>query len=293
MILTTPFGMVPVMAWQGEKGEMLPVNFATSQVECTPFTDFLPVAAHQQEGLVMTSESRVVTSSPVVVALDYDNRDKAFAFVDRIDPRDCRLKVGKEMFTLFGPQFVRDLQQRGFDIFLDLKFHDIPNTTAHAVAAAADLGVWMVNVHASGGARMMTAAREALVPFGKDAPLLIAVTVLTSMEAGDLQDLGIALSPADYAAKLAALTQQCGLDGVVCSAQEAVRFKQELGQSFKLVTPGIRPAGSEAGDQRRIMTPEQAKAAGVDYMVIGRPVTQSADPAQTLRAINASLFKGE
>ncbi|MGL5699575.1 MAG: orotidine-5'-phosphate decarboxylase [Kluyvera sp.] len=241
---------------------------------------------------VASSSSRVTTSSPVVVALDYDNRDKALAFVDRIDPRDCRLKVGKEMFTLFGPQFVRELQQRGFDIFLDLKFHDIPNTVAHAVAAAADLGVWMVNVHASGGARMMTAAREALLPFGNDAPLLIAVTVLTSMESSDLQDLGIALSPADYAAKLAQLTKNCGLDGVVCSAQEAVHFKQTLGQAFKLVTPGIRPAGSDAGDQRRIMTPVQALAAGVDYMVIGRPVTQSADPAQTLRDINASLNVG-
>ncbi|EAC1357583.1 orotidine-5'-phosphate decarboxylase [Escherichia coli] len=239
--------------------------------------------------LTASSSSRAVTNSPVVVALDYHNRDAAMAFVDKIDPRDCRLKVGKEMFTLFGPQFVRELQQRGFDIFLDLKFHDIPNTAAHAVAAAADLGVWMVNVHASGGARMMAAAREALVPFGKDAPLLIAVTVLTSMEASDLADLGVTLSPADYAERLAALTQKCGLDGVVCSAQEAVRFKQVFGQEFKLVTPGIRPQGSDAGDQRRIMTPEQALAAGVDYMVIGRPVTQSVDPAQTLKAINASL----
>ncbi|RZM89427.1 MULTISPECIES: orotidine-5'-phosphate decarboxylase [unclassified Escherichia] len=239
--------------------------------------------------LTASSSSRAVTSSSVVVALDYNNRNAALAFVDKIDPRDCRLKVGKEMFTLFGPQFVRELQERGFDIFLDLKFHDIPNTAAHAVAAAADLGVWMVNVHASGGARMMTAAREALVPFGKDAPLLIAVTVLTSMESSDLADLGVTLSPADYAERLAALTQKCGLDGVVCSAQEAVRFKQAFGQDFKLVTPGIRPQGSDAGDQRRIMTPEQALAAGVDYMVIGRPVTQSADPAQTLKAINASL----
>ncbi|EHQ8142583.1 orotidine-5'-phosphate decarboxylase [Escherichia albertii] len=239
--------------------------------------------------LSASSSSCAVTNSPVVVALDYNNRDAALAFVDKIDPRDCRLKVGKEMFTLFGPQFVRELQQRGFDIFLDLKFHDIPNTAAHAVAAAANLGVWMVNVHASGGVRMMTAAREALVPFGKDAPLLIAVTVLTSMEASDLADLGVTLSPADYAERLAALTQKCGLDGVVCSAQEAVRFKQAFGQDFKLVTPGIRPQGSDAGDQRRIMTPEQALAAGVDYMVIGRPVTQSVDPEQTLKAINASL----
>ncbi|HAZ3904307.1 TPA: orotidine-5'-phosphate decarboxylase [Escherichia coli] len=239
--------------------------------------------------LTASSSSRAVTNSPVVVALDYHNRDAAMAFVDKIDPRDCRLKVGKEMFTLFGPQFVSELQQRGFDIFLDLKFHDIPNTAAHAVAAAADLGVWMVNVHASGGARMMAAAREALVPFGKDAPLLIAVTVLTSMEASDLADLGVTLSLADYAERLAALTQKCGLDGVVCSAQEAVRFKQVFGHEFKLVTPGIRPQGSDAGDQRRIMTPEQALSAGVDYMVIGRPVTQSVDPAQTLKAINASL----
>lgn len=238
---------------------------------------------------VATSPSRATTLSPIVVALDYADRDKALAFVDGIDPRTCRLKVGKEMFTLFGPQLVRDLHQRGFDVFLDLKFHDIPNTAAHAVAAAAELGVWMVNVHASGGARMMTAAREALLPFGKDAPLLIAVTVLTSMEASDLLDLGVTLSPAQYAEKLARLTQQCGLDGVVCSAQEAVHFKQTLGQAFKLVTPGIRPAGSDAGDQRRIMTPEQAQAAGVDYMVIGRPITQSAHPAQTLQAINAAL----
>jgi len=235
------------------------------------------------------SSSRSATLSPVVVALDYDNRDSALAFVDRIDPQDCRLKVGKEMFTRYGPQLIRDLHQRGFDVFLDLKFHDIPNTTARAVATAADLGVWMVNVHATGGARMMNAAREALVSFGNDAPLLIAVTVLTSMESSDLADLGVMSTPADYAAKLARLTQQCGLDGVVCSAQEAVRFKQELGQSFKLITPGIRPAGSDAGDQRRIMTPEEAQTAGVDYMVIGRPVTQSADPLLTLRTINASL----
>ncbi|WP_034455438.1 orotidine-5'-phosphate decarboxylase [Buttiauxella noackiae] len=239
------------------------------------------------------SSSRVATDSPIVVALDYDNRDKALAFIDRIDPRDCRLKVGKEMFTLFGPQLVRDIQARGFDVFLDLKFHDIPNTTAHAVAAAAELGVWMVNVHASGGARMMTAAREALLPFGNDAPLLIAVTVLTSMEASDLADLGIAATPAEHAERLARLTQNCGLDGIVCSAQEAVRFKSELGQSFKLVTPGIRPVGSDAGDQRRIMTPQQAQTAGVDFMVIGRPITQSANPSQTLRDIRASLLQGE
>ncbi|MDF2784448.1 MAG: orotidine 5-phosphate decarboxylase [Pantoea eucrina] len=230
-----------------------------------------------------------VTPSPILVALDYSNLDDALRFVDRIDPAQCRLKVGKEMFTLFGPSVVRTLQARGFDIFLDLKFHDIPNTTAHAVAAAAELGVWMVNVHASGGARMMQAAREALVPFGKDAPLLIAVTVLTSMDEEDLRGLGITLTPAQQAERLARLTRQCGLDGVVCSAHEAVAFKQAFGSEFALVTPGIRPAGSEAGDQRRIMTPLQAKQAGVDYMVIGRPVTQSADPAATLQQIITSL----
>lgn len=234
------------------------------------------------------SQANAITS-PILVALDYADRNAALAFVDNIDPRDCRLKIGKEMFTLFGPQFVRELQQRQFEIFLDLKFHDIPNTTAHAVAAAADLGVWMVNVHASGGARMMTAAREALLPFGKDAPLLIAVTVLTSMEAEDLRGIGIELSPADYAERLALLTKECGLDGVVCSAHEATRLKASCGQAFKLVTPGIRPAGSSAGDQRRIMTPVEAAKAGVDYMVIGRPITQSPEPAETLREILKSL----
>ncbi len=238
---------------------------------------------------LLASTSRSATDSPIVVALDYDSRDKALAFVDLINPQDCRLKVGKEMFTRFGPQLVRDLQGRGFDVFLDLKFHDIPNTAAKAVAAAADLGVWMVNVHASGGARMMQAAREALVPFGQDAPLLIAVTVLTSMESSDLADIGITLTPAEHAERLAHLTQQCGLDGVVCSAQEAVRFKSALGNAFKLVTPGIRPEGSAAGDQRRIMTPQQAQQAGVDYMVIGRPVTQSDNPSQALRDILDSL----
>lgn len=242
---------------------------------------------------LLASTSRSATDSPIVVALDYDNRDKALAFVDQINPQDCRLKVGKEMFTRFGPQLVRDLHSRGFDVFLDLKFHDIPNTAAKAVEAAADLGVWMVNVHASGGARMMQAAREALVPFGQDAPLLIAVTVLTSMEASDLADIGITLSPAEHAERLARLTQQCGLDGVVCSAQEAVRFKSALGNAFKLVTPGIRPEGSAAGDQRRIMTPQLAQQAGVDYMVIGRPVTQSENPSQTLRDILASLREAQ
>lgn len=230
-----------------------------------------------------------VTGKNIIVALDYADQNAALAFVDRISPNDCRLKVGKEMFTLFGPEFVRALHQRGFDVFLDLKFHDIPNTCARAVAAAAELGVWMVNVHASGGERMMVAAREALQPYDKDAPLLIAVTVLTSMEAADLAGIGILVSPAEHVQRLAQLTARAGLDGVVCSAHEASLLKAACGQEFKLITPGIRPEGSDAGDQRRIMTPKQAVAAGVDYMVIGRPVTQSADPAQTLRNIRLSL----
>lgn len=233
--------------------------------------------------------NRHITDSPIVVALDYNDRNRALAFAESIAPETCRLKVGKEMFTRFGPQIVRDLHQRGFDVFLDLKFHDIPNTVAKAVAAAADLGVWMVNVHASGGERMMRAAREALLPFGNDAPLLIAVTVLTSIEASDLAGTGITQSPADYAKRLARLTQESGLDGVVCSAQEAAQFKRYFGASFKLVTPGIRPVGCHAGDQRRIMTPVEALQAGVDFMVIGRPITQADNPAKALHDIQVSL----
>ena len=193
------------------------------------------------------------------------------------------------MFTLFGPQLVRNLQQRGFDIFLDLKFHDIPNTVAKAVAAAAELGVWMVNVHASGGPRMMTAAREALLPYGKEQPLLIAVTVLTSMEQAELQAVGIDTPLQQQVLRLASLTRECGLDGVVCSAQEAATLKAALGREFKLITPGIRPADSERGDQRRVLTPQEACQQGSDYLVIGRPITQAADPAATLASINLSL----
>lgn len=225
----------------------------------------------------------------VIVALDYDNQADALAFVDRFDPASCRLKVGKEMFTLFGPEFVRELHKRGFSVFLDLKFHDIPNTCSKAVRAAAELGVWMVNVHASGGERMMTASREILEPYGKDRPWLIGVTVLTSMEQSDLAGIGLDVEPQQQVMRLATLTRNSGLDGVVCSAQEASMLKSSLGQEFKLVTPGIRPAGSEVGDQRRIMTPYEAVQAGSDYLVIGRPITQAAEPAKVLAAINASL----
>lgn len=224
-------------------------------------------------------------NSPVVVALDFDQQQQALNFVSQLDPSQCRLKVGKEMFTHFGPDFVRQLQQRHFDVFLDLKFHDIPNTVAKAVKAAADLGVWMVNVHASGGRRMMEAAADSLQSYGADKPLLIAVTVLTSMQQSDLTELGIIIDAKDHVKRLATLTQQSGLDGVVCSAQEAQLLKQTFGDSFRLVTPGIRPAGSAQDDQRRIMTPADAQAAGVDYMVIGRPITKANDPAQALQAI--------
>lgn len=226
----------------------------------------------------------------VVVALDFDNQADALAFVDKIQPSDCRLKVGKEMFTYFGPEFVKELVNRGFDVFLDLKFHDIPNTVAKAVTAAAELGVWMVNVHASGGLKMMQKAKAALDVYGDKAPLLIAVTVLTSMEESDLQTLGINKSPAEQVDYLASLTKQAGLDGVVCSAWEAESLKEKLGQDFKLITPGIRPTGASVNDQKRIMTPEQAVSVGVDYLVIGRPITKADDPHAVLQQINQSII---
>ncbi|NVD07070.1 orotidine-5'-phosphate decarboxylase [Vibrio sp. JPW-9-11-11] len=230
-----------------------------------------------------------MTDQKVIVALDYDNQADALAFVDRIDPSSCRLKVGKEMFTLFGPDFVKELHKRGFSVFLDLKFHDIPNTCSKAVRAAAEMGVWMVNVHASGGERMMAASREILEPYGQDRPLLIGVTVLTSMEQSDLAGIGLDLAPQEQVIRLASLTKNAGLDGVVCSAQEASMLKSELGKEFKLVTPGIRPAGAAVGDQKRIMTPVDAVQAGSDYLVIGRPITQATDPAAILAEINATL----
>lgn len=226
--------------------------------------------------------------SPVIVALDVARATDALALADSLAPAECRLKVGKELFTAEGPAVVRALHDRGFEVFLDLKFHDIPNTVAAAVATAADLGVWMVNVHASGGRRMMTAARERLLQGNYDTRL-IAVTVLTSMEREDLADIGLDVEPMEQVRRLAALTAECGLHGVVCSAQEAALLREQQGKDFLLVTPGIRPAGSDSGDQRRIMTPGQAVAAGVSYMVIGRPISQAASPAEALRAINRSL----
>ncbi|WP_108651416.1 orotidine-5'-phosphate decarboxylase [Dongshaea marina] len=225
----------------------------------------------------------------VIVALDFSSPEPALSLAEQLDPKACRLKIGKELFTLCGPELVRQLVGKGFELFLDLKFHDIPNTVAKAVAASAELGVWMVNVHASGGMKMMEAAREALEPYGKDAPLLIGVTVLTSMEGRDLRQIGLDETPIQQVMRLARLTQEAGLDGVVCSAQEAPSLRDNFSQEFKLVTPGIRPDWSSADDQRRIMTPPQAIRAGSDYLVIGRPITQSADPAAALAMINESL----
>jgi orotidine-5'-phosphate decarboxylase len=227
--------------------------------------------------------------STVIVALDYDNQDSALTLADRLDPTLCRLKVGKELFTAVGPSVVKKLTDRGFDIFLDLKFHDIPNTVAKAIGTAADLGVWMTNVHASGGSRMMSAARQALDSKGSDM-LLIGVTVLTSMDVSDLEEVGVQGNASAQVLRLAELAKNSGLDGVVCSAQEAKLLKESLGQGFKLVTPGIRLADSAADDQRRIVTPADALALGSDYLVIGRPITKSTDPLATLLEINHSLM---
>jgi orotidine-5'-phosphate decarboxylase len=226
--------------------------------------------------------------SNVIVALDYDNKHSALTLADRLDPKYCRVKVGKELFTAAGPSVVKELSDRGFDVFLDLKFHDIPNTVAKALSAAADLGVWMANVHASGGSRMMSAAKQALGNSGSDM-LLIGVTVLTSMDTSDLEEVGIKRTLSDQVLHLASMTKDSGLDGVVCSAQEARTLKESLGKDFKLVTPGIRLANSAADDQRRIVTPSDAMALGSDYLVIGRPITQSTDPLATLLEINRSL----
>jgi len=226
--------------------------------------------------------------TPIIVALDYPSRDAALRLARQLDPAQCRVKVGKELFTRCGPAVVEDLQALGFEVFLDLKFHDIPNTTAMAVKAAAELGVWMVNVHCSGGLRMLTACREELDKSSGARPLLIGVTVLTSMEQSDLAGIGLDVAPAEQVMRLAGLAAQAGLDGLVCSAQEATALKAAHA-GLQLVTPGIRPAGTAADDQKRILTPEQALAAGSDYLVIGRPVSQADNPAAAVAAIVASL----
>lgn len=224
----------------------------------------------------------------IIVALDYADKNSALAMADQIDPASARVKVGKELFTRAGPDVVRSLVSRGFDVFLDLKYHDIPHTVGRACAAAADLGVWMMNVHALGGMAMMQAAREA-VGDSQDAPRLIAVTLLTSMDQQTFDLIGLSGTLAENVVKLACLAKDSGLDGVVCSAQEAPALREELGQQFQLITPGIRPAGSDRGDQHRTMTPAEAIAAGSHYLVIGRPVTAAKDPMQALRDIEQSL----
>ena len=226
--------------------------------------------------------------SPIIVALDMGPKN-ALDLAKEIDPQECKVKVGSQLFTSSGPIVIEKLNDLGFDVFLDLKFHDIPNTVAKAVTAAAELGVWMVNVHASGGPEMMSKAKQALEKYGDDAPLLIAVTILTSMDEAELKLLNIDKTPQEQVMFLANLAKESGLDGVVCSAQEATALKQALGQEFKLVTPGIRPAGSAKGDQKRVMTPKEAIDAGSDYLVIGRPITQATDPQVTLIEINDSL----
>ena len=224
----------------------------------------------------------------IIVALDAKSQCDALTIAEQLDPALCRVKVGKELFTHEGPTVVKALHDKGFEVFLDLKFHDIPNTTAQAVCAAADLGVWMVNVHAAGGRKMMETCVERLKA-GNYQTQLIAVTVLTSMGREDLKDIGLDIEPFQQVQRLAKLTQESGLDGVVCSAQEAKMLREILGQDFALVTPGIRPDGSNADDQKRIVTPKQAMLDGSTHMVIGRPITKSDNPRQTLKDILATL----
>ncbi|ENU26532.1 orotidine-5'-phosphate decarboxylase [Acinetobacter modestus] len=224
----------------------------------------------------------------IIVALDAKSEYDALTIVDQLDPTLCRVKVGKELFTHEGPSVVKTLQDKGFEVFLDLKFHDIPNTTAQAVCAAADLGVWMVNVHASGGRKMMETCVERLKA-GNYQTQLIAVTVLTSMGREDLRDIGLDIEPVEHVKRLATLTQESGLDGVVCSAQEARILREMLNADFALVTPGIRPEGSNADDQKRIVTPKQAMLDGSTHLVIGRPITKAEHPTEMLKSILASI----
>lgn len=229
-----------------------------------------------------------MTDPKIIVALDYPDATSANQLVAKLDPAMCRLKVGKELFTAEGPDFVRGLVNQGYGVFLDLKFHDIPNTTAKACEAAARLGVWMVNVHACGGRAMMQAAREAINKTTTP-PLLIAVTVLTSMDELALHEIGVNRKLEDQVLRLASLTQECGLDGVVCSAQEAPMLRDVLDPDFYLITPGIRPADSSKDDQSRIVTPADALRRGSNYLVIGRPITQAADPLAALQRICAEI----
>lgn len=224
----------------------------------------------------------------IIIALDFPDATSTRNLLRELDPAQCRVKIGKELFTRCGPSLVEEVIRSGFDLFLDLKFHDIPNTVGKAVAAAADLGVWMVNVHASGGRDMMIAARQA-IDDSRHKPMVIAVTVLTSLSQTDLSDVGIDVAPQDHVRRLAQLAQECGMDGVVCSAAETAMLRAACGDDFVLVTPGIRPAGDAANDQKRIVTPEDAIKAGSSYLVIGRPITQAGNPGAKLNEIFRQL----
>jgi len=228
-------------------------------------------------------------SKKLIVALDFDNHSSAMALVNQLDPACCALKVGSEMFTFFGTDFVKALVGKRFSVFLDLKFHDIPNTVAHACKAAAELGVWMINVHASGGLAMMQAARQALTSYGSERPLLIAVTVLTSMSASDLIAAGIHEPLEERVCTLARLAKEAGLDGVVSSALEVPAIKSACGRDFLTVTPGIRLKSNSGDDQVRVMTPEMALKAGSDYLVIGRPITQANNPERVVHDLLQSM----
>jgi orotidine-5'-phosphate decarboxylase len=225
----------------------------------------------------------------IIVALDFNAAKIALNLVDSLDPKLCRLKVGKELYTACGPDLLKQIQNRGFEVFLDLKFHDIPNTVAKAVNVAGNMGVWMLNVHASGGQAMMEAAREALLEFGSQRPKLIAVTVLTSLVQLDLNQIGIDSSPEEQVSKLALLTRDAGLDGVVCSAAETRLLRAQLPEEFFLVTPGIRRATDAAGDQKRVLGPADAVRSGSDYLVVGRPITQADSPNEALLEFNSAI----
>lgn len=229
-----------------------------------------------------------MNKSPIIIALDYGNPQHAHALLDKLDAQSCRVKIGKELFCRGGPAFVDKVVKSGFDVFLDLKFHDIPNTVANACAAAADLGVWMINVHALGGVKMMQAARTALQPYPKP-PLLIAVTILTSLSGDDLHEIGLSGEPVHNVQRLAALAHRAGMDGIVCSPLEAASVRESEGEHFCLVTPGVRPRGSSEDDQKRITTPAQALQYGANYLVIGRPITGAAQPSEALNKIQAEI----
>jgi orotidine-5'-phosphate decarboxylase len=246
------------------------------------------MALSQLPQLVFDEAGETVKDPKIIVALDFPEQNQALEFVRRMDPGSCRLKVGNELFTSAGPAFVEELSRHGFEVFLDLKYHDIPNTVSKAVSAAAKLGIWMLNVHALGGKDMMLAAREA-VDSAVKRPYLVAVTVLTSLAQNDIDNIGIQRPLAEFVDGLTAVALQCGLDGVVCSAEEAPALRASVGQAPLLITPGIRPQWAAADDQQRIVTPQRALADGASYLVIGRPITRHEDPAEAIRLINASI----